>query len=145
MKPRPPSIDSTEIYGNVLFVFFLLVNPSDTHTHTPHAVQYLPTPTAFLMQLPLGRENVWQALKWVWVVNWIRAGCGICQNGRCTAVSVWTAAIGSLCDGQCCTFWLLLHTKCPQSTSLWLVYEIGVTKKINYWTARWTEPDTHLK
>lgn len=54
MKPRPLSIDSTEIYGNV----FVLVNPSNTHSHTPHAVQYLPTPTAFLMQLPLGWENV---------------------------------------------------------------------------------------
>lgn len=44
---------------------------------------------ALLMQLPLGCKNVWQAQKWIWVLNWIRVWCRICQNGRRTAAAVW--------------------------------------------------------
>lgn len=128
MKPKRVSIDS-QGYVFLFFFFIFLIQATLVHTHIHIPYSIYQHPSGFLDATAFQQGNVWQALKWVWVVNWIRVGCRICQNGRCTAVSVWTASIGRICDSQCCSFWLLLHTKCLQSTALWLVYEIGVTKK----------------
>lgn len=120
------SVDWTEISGLIC-------------TRGSHRTVSTSTHQTFSMQLPLGWENVQKAQKWVWVVNWIRVGCGICQNGGYTAVTVWTATIGSLCNSQCCTIWPRLHTKCLQLTfSLTAVWDQPDQKNMNYWTVRWT-------